>query len=673
MTGTTPDGYYLSIDSAGCSIWRADNGSPTQLGSAFAFTVSSGDSLGLSVVGSTLTAYYKSGSGSWTTLGSRTDATYSAAGNLMIIATDAGAVLDDFGGGTITATRTLASSGTVGVAGTFTPGSDSYTITGSTVDYNGGAQTVASMNYNNLTFSNNGAKTLQTGTTTLSGNLTLNGTASSTTVVGLTVSGNLAVNAGTTFTVAGYDLTITGTTTVTGASSNLVINNSSGTKLFTGLVTVDTSGTWNNSGNSAVTMRGGLTFNGSTFTAGSGVYTFNTTASQNIGGSSALSIPSITVTSPTVLTNAGTLTVSTALAGTGGFTNGTNATLNFGASTLDVTTFTASASGNLVNYNRSGTQTVLAVTYHDLTVSGSNTKTLANNIIIGGDLNISAGTLSTGSNYNITIAGNWTNSGTFTANSGTVTFNGGDGSTQTLAGNTTFNNFTAEASSSSGRTLAFTDGSTQTVSGTWTMTGASGKIITLTRTGSSSNWTINPTAASVTYVAVDHSTNSGVSFCATYSSGSNNTGWDISASGTCGSSLGLSCGASVALADYTLGNANNYNEDTPGSALCTVTGSSAGWTFTMQSTNLTSAHNTITNSNVLLRTDSNVTGGLTITDSATGVTESSGDYSLDSIRTVLTGDSSATGTYNNRPTMRIQNLNGLFNEDTTGTITFTVQ
>ncbi len=53
--------------------------------------------------------------------------------------------------------RTLASSGTVGVAGTFTPGSNSYTITGSTVEFNGsGTQTIPAFNFNNLTSSGAG-------------------------------------------------------------------------------------------------------------------------------------------------------------------------------------------------------------------------------------------------------------------------------------------------------------------------------------------------------------------------------------------------------------------------------------------------------------------------------------------------------------------------------------
>ena len=69
--------------------------------------------------------------------------------------------------------RTLASSGIIGVAGTFTPGSNSYTITGSTIDYNGStAQTLASgfSPYYNLTI-NNSAGSMAVDSVTVNGTL----------------------------------------------------------------------------------------------------------------------------------------------------------------------------------------------------------------------------------------------------------------------------------------------------------------------------------------------------------------------------------------------------------------------------------------------------------------------------------------------------------------------
>ena len=56
--------------------------------------------------------------------------------------------------------RILASSGIVGVAGTFAPGTNTYTITGSTIAFNGTtAQTIPTFTYNNLTNTNAGTKT----------------------------------------------------------------------------------------------------------------------------------------------------------------------------------------------------------------------------------------------------------------------------------------------------------------------------------------------------------------------------------------------------------------------------------------------------------------------------------------------------------------------------------
>jgi hypothetical protein len=95
---------------------------------------------------------------------------------------------------------TLASSGTIGIAGVFAPNTaNSYIPTGSTVDFNGsGAQTIPNLNYNNLTTSNGGIKTMLT-TVTAGGNLTINdGTiltySSAASGFTLIVTGNITLN-----------------------------------------------------------------------------------------------------------------------------------------------------------------------------------------------------------------------------------------------------------------------------------------------------------------------------------------------------------------------------------------------------------------------------------------------------------------------------------------------
>jgi autotransporter-associated beta strand protein len=112
----------------------------------------------------------------------------------------------------------------------------------------------------------------------------------------------------------------------------------------------------------------------------------------------------------------------------------------------------------------------LSASSYNLTKAGAGTLTL-NGATTLTNLTISAGTLTTASAA-FNIAGNWSNSGTFTAGSGTVTFNG---TSQTITGTTTFNNFTVNA----GDTVTFPSTLTQTFNGTFTAIGTLGSIITI--------------------------------------------------------------------------------------------------------------------------------------------------------------------------------------------------
>lgn len=157
-------------------------------------------------------------------------------------------------------------------------------------------------------------------------------------------------------------------------------------------------------------------------------------------------------------------------------------------------TRTLSTSANYEFFgNNNQTTNGLPATVNNLTFSGSGTKTLAGAVTVNGNLNINEGaTLSTSdSNHSISIAGNWTNNGTFTANSGTVTFNGT--AAQTIGGTSTsiFNNLTIGASSA-GTTISA--GAKVTVSGILTsnnkltvnsasLTSSGSLIVTGTRTG----------------------------------------------------------------------------------------------------------------------------------------------------------------------------------------------
>ena len=103
-SGLTIDGYLLIvIPAAGADEWgiySLTDGAETLIGSSFTQEITNGDGMGLRAVGSDLTAYYRTG-GVWSSLATRTDATYSAAGKIAIVMVGTTARLDDFGGGTI--------------------------------------------------------------------------------------------------------------------------------------------------------------------------------------------------------------------------------------------------------------------------------------------------------------------------------------------------------------------------------------------------------------------------------------------------------------------------------------------------------------------------------------------------------------------------------------------
>ncbi len=214
------------------------------------------------------------------------------------------------------------------------------------------------------------------------------------------------------------NLTVNGTTTING---NGIFNdaNIGGTNTFAGDVNVN--GNWNNT-TSAVNVGGNLIVNsGAVFNSGAGIYTMSGTG-KVIGGTIAgITISSLSVTGslennlatltvptlniPGTFTNitGQTLICSTLLAGTGSFIQQANATLTIGNSAT-ITTLTANAAGNTVNYTRTGAQNILPVDYYNLTLSGNNTKTITGVTGVLGALTFNgAGTLAIGTNA-LTVA-----------------------------------------------------------------------------------------------------------------------------------------------------------------------------------------------------------------------------------------------------------------------------
>jgi CSLREA domain-containing protein len=402
-----------------------------------------------------------------------------------------------------TGARTLANAGTVGVAGAFTPGTNTFTITGSTIDYNGGgAQTVTAFNYNNLTSSNVGARTLANGGT---------------------------IGVASVFTPGGNTYTITGSTinfNGAGAQSIPAFNYNNLTSSNSGARTLPNGGT--------VGIAGAFTPGANVFTVTGSTIDYNGGASQTISAFNYNNLTSSN-TGPRTLANSGTIGIANV------FTPGTNAYTN---------------TGSTIDFNGSGGQTIPAFNYNNLTSSSTGARTLASSgsvgiagvftpgtnvytitgstvifngtsaqvlpssfttynnltlnnaagvtgfagLTVNGLVRVQAGTFTSSSTYNnvqidsgatlagvsattINVSGNWTNNGTFTANNNTVNFNGSGA--QSIAGSnvTTFQNLTI-ANAGSGVSL----GTNATVNGVLTLTNdlnTSTNVLTMPGTGTS--------------------------------------------------------------------------------------------------------------------------------------------------------------------------------------------
>ncbi|HQQ96812.1 MAG TPA: T9SS type A sorting domain-containing protein [Cyclobacteriaceae bacterium] len=228
-----------------------------------------------------------------------------------------------------------------------------------------------------------------------------------------------------------------GTTVISGTTApsfnNVTI---SGTALtLPSGVTTDVSGNWNQSAGTLTATGSTLQFSGGSQTIAPGGQTFNNvtingagtktlTGSGTVGGVLTLTAGTFDASGQTlnlqgnfVSNSASILTTSTlTFSGTTVLSGSVNPT--FGSITV-TGSFSPAASfninGNLVN---NGTLNASAgtVTFGGSTaISGTNASTF-NNVIISGTL--------TAPSANMNVAGSWTNNGTFTHNSGTVTFTG---------------------------------------------------------------------------------------------------------------------------------------------------------------------------------------------------------------------------------------------------------
>jgi hypothetical protein len=116
-TASAPDAYRVHFNGTSTvTIERYDHtGSSTVLGASISASFSAGDKIGISCVGSTITAY-KYTSGAWASLGARTDSTYSSAGYIGLEIQDTTYRCDDFGGGTVSTGSQIKVAGKVAIA-----------------------------------------------------------------------------------------------------------------------------------------------------------------------------------------------------------------------------------------------------------------------------------------------------------------------------------------------------------------------------------------------------------------------------------------------------------------------------------------------------------------------------------------------------------------------------
>ncbi|HQQ82613.1 MAG TPA: T9SS type A sorting domain-containing protein [Cyclobacteriaceae bacterium] len=396
-----------------------------------------------------------SGTYSWTSAGTvngtltLTDGSLTLGTNALTMAT--GSTFSRIGGTTVvgsptsTGTYSVSYSGVVATAGELPTAASGFlkdlTVSGvvslnksinvkGTLTINGGSLTAGA---NDVTISGT-AFTVNSGSFTInSGQLVTFASGTTTTLSGASLSGiqfgNATVNPGTTLVVSG---------------TNPDIN---------------VSGTWDNNG---------------ALTAGSSNFVFNG-ASQSIDTNGQ---PFWSVT----FAGTGTKTLGQALDTHGSLTInngvtldvGVNRTITCGGSWVNNGTFNAN-NGLVVFDGTAQSINAAGQAFYDLQLStSSTTKTLTGAIDINHNLTIDAGVTFDVSAiaYQINIAGNWINNGTFTRRTGTVVFDG----TTVISGSTapSFNNVTI-----SGTALTLPSGLTTDVSGNWNQSAG-----TLTATGS---------------------------------------------------------------------------------------------------------------------------------------------------------------------------------------------
>jgi len=250
--------------------------------------------------------------------------------------------------------------------------------------------------------------------------------------------GAFTINSGGSATV-NRPFTVTGATTISGTINfGTTTAGTARAIAFNGAVILNSGTVWDETSGGANTTADTYTF-GNSFTNNATTFTTLATSPHTFSGTTqtlagTTSMPLVAITGS--YTNNGTLTVGTTLSGGGSLTNAASQTLNIGG-TITLTTLTATASNNTVNYTGAA-QTIKVTAYAKLGLSGSGNKTFGAGITIASNLSISGTAIAALGNNNfstltLTIGGVGQAAGTYgsTASAATFKLSGSFGTTGT--------------------------------------------------------------------------------------------------------------------------------------------------------------------------------------------------------------------------------------------------
>jgi hypothetical protein len=288
-----------------------------------------------------------------------------------------------------------------------------------------------------------------------------------------TVAGDLVIGPGAALALSSGssgDLTVSGNWTVSGAftpnSRKVTFNAGSGTQTVSGSttfynLTLSNSGASTNFGSSTVTIANALTASGGTMNGGASTIIF-TGANGSMAGANAKNFYHLTIAGGANVANTsgGNVTVNGDFTEDGAFTQDAALTTTFGKAG---TTTLAGAGNTTFGGVTVQAGTTLNAGAHSVTVAGNTWQVKSGGAFDGGTAAVTFGgttamagtgshqfnslTIALGKTLNnaannipLSVKGNWINSGTYTAGTGTVTFNGAAG--QTIGGANVFQNLT---------------------------------------------------------------------------------------------------------------------------------------------------------------------------------------------------------------------------------------